>query len=120
MKITQKIKVDIIERAGKISKKVENMENIEYNKSVQTEINVLFDVSCCKCSIQDEICRCPLERKILQREWTFLIDQRNDRKMFVGGLDFNTTSKNVANQSERRQKLKSRRKRERENISRSR
>ena len=62
--ITQKITVDIIERARKISKKVGNMENIEYNKSVQSEFNVLFDVSCCKCPIQDEICRCPLERKI--------------------------------------------------------
>ena len=39
-----------------------------------------------------------MERKIPQREWTLLNDQRNDRKMFVGGLDFNTTSKNVANQ----------------------
>ena len=64
-----------------------------------------LDVSCCKCPIQDEICR--LDRKIPQREWTFLIDQRNDRKMFVGGLDFNSTSKMLLTKSESLQKLKS-------------
>ena len=46
-----------------------------------------------------------MERKIRQREWTFLIDQQNDRKMFVGGLDFNTTSKNVANQKRKESEI---------------
>jgi len=54
--------------------------------------DVLFDFCSCKCK-NFRICACLREKKITKTEKNFLMDQRNDRKMFIGGLDPARTSK---------------------------
>ena len=51
-----------MERARNLSKNVDNKANIERIQSILSEFDILFDVSCCKCPIQDGICNFPLEK----------------------------------------------------------
>lgn len=44
----------------------------------------LFDISSCKC-VDFSLCKC--KNKVPARERDFLVDQRNDRKMFIGSID---------------------------------
>ena len=46
----------------------------------------LFDISSCKCQ-SFLMCSCARDRKIPEREQTFLTDQRTSRKMAIGGVD---------------------------------
>lgn len=53
---------------------------------------VIFDICSCKCK-QIGACCCPKERKVPQLEHQFLIDQRTERKMVIGGIDAKQTAK---------------------------
>ncbi|CAH0562737.1 unnamed protein product [Brassicogethes aeneus] len=44
----------------------------------------LFDISSCKC-VDFSLCKC--KNKVPVREREFLVDQRTDRKMFIGSID---------------------------------
>ena len=46
----------------------------------------LFDISGCKCR-SFLVCSCARDRKIPEREQTFLTDQRTSKKMAIGGVD---------------------------------
>ena len=46
----------------------------------------LFDISSCKCR-SFSVCSCTRDRKILEREQMFLIDQRTSREMAIGRVD---------------------------------
>lgn len=51
-----------------------------------SQANILFDVAACKC--KDIVnCSCKLESKIPIAEKEFIMDQRTDRKMFIGKVD---------------------------------
>lgn len=51
---------------------------------------ILFDICSCKCKIISQ-CNCPREAKVPKEEHDFLIDQRGERKMRIGGIDRNRT-----------------------------
>ena len=55
-------------------------------------LNELFDIASCRC-INSDLCKCPRIIKVPDREWSFLIDQRGARKMFLGGIDSAVTRK---------------------------
>lgn len=50
----------------------------------------LFDICSCKCKIISQ-CNCPREVKVPREEHDFLMDQRGERKMIIGGIDRNRT-----------------------------
>ena len=47
---------------------------------------VLFDICSCKCK-QIQLCCCPREKNVPKEEQMFLLDQRQERKMQIGGID---------------------------------
>lgn len=53
---------------------------------------LLFDICSCKCKDFQQ-CKCPRERKVPKEEQGFLMDQRSQRKMMIGGIDRVTTIK---------------------------
>lgn len=53
---------------------------------------VLFDICSCKCK-QIQLCCCPRENKVPKEEQQFLLDQRQERKMRIGGIDRILTNK---------------------------
>lgn len=53
---------------------------------------ILFDIATCRCESFDN-CTCEKIRKIPIKERNFLLDQRTDRKMAIGGVDRETTKK---------------------------
>ncbi len=93
IKITQYINSGVIERAKYHGKSIQNKQQLDRIQPIIFEFNVLFDVSSCKCPIQEGKCFCSLDKKIPSREWPFLLDQRNARKLFIYSLDRSTTSK---------------------------
>ena len=54
----------------------------------------LFDISSCKCKSFSK-CNCERNRKIPEREQSFLTDQRTDRKMVIGNVDLAISRKNL-------------------------
>lgn len=66
----------------------EKMSPFLQNKINQFQINSkkLFDISSCKC-VSMELCSCERARKVPTLEWSFLKDQRSERKMRIGGID---------------------------------
>jgi len=71
-------------------------------KRFATETDLqLFDIAICKC-IDFPSCRCKLENKVPPAERSFLTDQRNQRKMMIGGVDVTTTKKLVLRQKRQR------------------
>lgn len=55
--------------------------------------NILFDLSKCKCSDMVSKCKCVKEQKVPAKEREFLQDQRGPRKMVIGSIDQEETSK---------------------------
>ncbi|KAK3924212.1 2,6-dihydroxypyridine 3-monooxygenase [Frankliniella fusca] len=51
----------------------------------------LFDVAACKCP-SFENCKCERLLKVPVQEQSFILDQRTDRKMVIGGVDVKTTA----------------------------
>ena len=80
----------------------------------------LFDIAACSCPITHDlrsaefnvVCTCSKDKKVPKQELPFLLDQRTCRKMFIGGLDIQTTSilqkrqKRKLDDEERRKKVK--------------
>ena len=66
-----------------------------------SSLDTLFDIAACKCLISCNVstqetsisCDCPKESKVPQEELSFLPDQRNSRRMFIGGVDTLATIK---------------------------
>jgi len=56
----------------------------------------LFDVASCQCSLNN-LCNCPRDRKVPKEEVSFLLDQRGDRKQFIGSIDEFLTEKRWKN-----------------------
>lgn len=54
----------------------------------------LFDIATCRCTSFD-LCSCEKKRKIPIKEQKFLLNQRTDRKMMIGGLDRDATKKTM-------------------------
>lgn len=65
----------------------------------------LFDIATCRCVDYDK-CKCIKEDKIPVEEREFLIDQRHERRMVIGGVDIRKTQqlKRKAERRERQQK----------------
>lgn len=69
--------------------------NAAYNKKCLEKLNLfkkasqkLFDISACKCK---NFAKCQCTNKVPKSEREFLIDQRTNRKMFIGNLDTRAT-----------------------------
>jgi len=60
--------------------------------ALSKESLVLFDIATCHCSDFTK-CNCPRESKVPVLERQFLLDQRNEQKMVIGGLDTAATSR---------------------------
>ena len=58
------------------------------------EVAKIFDVCSCKCKDLRN-CYCNKYRKVPKIEHAFLLDQRDNRKMFNGGMDPKVTSRNL-------------------------
>lgn len=58
----------------------------------KSDIVNLFDICLCKCKDLEK-CSCPSIRKVPKVEHAFLTDQRNLRKMIIGGIDLVETKK---------------------------
>ena len=56
----------------------------------------LFEISACKCT-NLESCSCDKSRKVLMKERNFLKDQRKERKIFIGKLDQEETTRLTKN-----------------------
>lgn len=56
--------------------------------------NSLFEFCACKC-VDFDNCSCPKDKKIPVLERNFILDQRNERKMFIGNIDKIETSKMI-------------------------
>ena len=65
----------------------------------------LFDFSSCKCA-DIYLCSCPKDKKVPGIERTFLLDQRNERQMFIGPVDIATSNK-LSKRANRRESLHS-------------
>lgn len=52
----------------------------------------LFDVAACKCT-SFKFCSCLKPKKVPINERNFMLDQRNDRKMAIGGIDKKETTR---------------------------
>jgi len=69
----------------------ENLDNLLATSSK------LFDICTCKCNWSETVwhskmvCTCPFERRVPQIELKFLMDQRFERKMFIGKVDKSET-----------------------------
>ena len=98
IKIKQYINSCVIERAKYHGKSIQNKQQPDRIQDIISEFNVLFDISSCKCPIEEGNCFCSFDKKIPGREWPFLLDQRNARKLFISSLDRSTTSKNISTQ----------------------
>lgn len=70
---------------------------------------VLFDICSCKCKILLH-CKCSRESKVPKEEHEFLLDQRGERKMLIGGVDLNRTLKLQKKLERKHKSLKSSRK----------
>ena len=60
----------------------------------------LFDISACKCPMQEKfskgfiVCKCPPVNKIHEKEYNFMLDQRGARKMYLSAqIDVQTSAK---------------------------
>lgn len=61
-------------------------------KKFKQDATRLFDICSCKC-LSSLACNCTKERKIPSIEWTFIKDQRSERKMVIGKVDKEETAK---------------------------
>ena len=94
----------IVKRVERLVEKVQDLgkyseikkSSSRYKESVSMLQNV-FDV--CSCKYFDKgartrsECQCPLKFKIPQMEWDFWVDQKNNRKLYIGTVDKEATSK---------------------------
>ena len=55
-------------------------------KNFEVHSNKLFDIAACKCPSFENCC-CDIVSKVPVLERSFLIDQRNERNMIIGGID---------------------------------
>lgn len=78
---------NLLKSKGK--KSSHTMESVR--KFKETSEN-LFDLAACKCSDFSN-CTCERLKKVPLMEQGFLIDQRTQRKMFIGGIDKDSTQK---------------------------
>lgn len=72
------------------ARKTQNSFN-EKLVTFRNSYNVLFDIASCKCDSSS--CHCEKTRKIPKPEQQFLLDQRTQRKMRIGGIDLKATKK---------------------------
>lgn len=66
--------------------------------------NKLFDIAACKCT-SFENCSCTKPKKVPISERDFLLDQRNDRKMAISGVDAKETAR-LLKKHQRQENLK--------------
>ncbi len=62
----------------------------------ENSLSSLYDITACKCKDFDH-CNCSNEYKVPLMERSFLLDQRNERTLFIGGNDFNESQKRKRN-----------------------
>lgn len=87
-------------------RKVSNNYQIKLKKFREEASKKMFDISSCKC-VEYSLCSCPKDRKVPERERVFLLDQRTERKMIIGGIDVCTSLK-LTEKFERQEKEASR------------
>lgn len=77
------------------SYKAAKMKSTERMNKFKMECDLkLFGICACKCS-ESASCKCPLDRRVPLIERDFLNDQRNERKMVIGGVDKERTAANL-------------------------
>jgi len=87
----------------KVYKRNKDQPNYQRRLSdFRDKANILFDLSKCKCSDMVSNCKCATEHKIPANERQFIQDQRGPRKMIIGGIDQEATSK-LKRKAERKQ-----------------
>jgi len=87
----------LVEKVHKLGKYSENKKTSQTFKGTLYSFKTLFDICSCKCydsGVRDRsFCSCPLPQKIPAIEWKFWLDQKRERKMYMGSIDKVTTSK---------------------------
>ena len=64
----------------------------------------LFDIMWCRCDVTNTgvpCARCPAAKRVPAKEVAFLVDQRTERKLHIGGIDWKTTEENIRKQKKR-------------------
>lgn len=70
--------------------------SITYQDSLKS-LETVFDICTCKCVdsgvLEKSQCTCPLLKKIPAAEWSFWLDQKTERRMYIGAVDKKATAK---------------------------
>lgn len=81
----------ILKKLFKLQKNIHHKDFEQSSSQFKQEMEKsLFDISSSKCT---DNCICSYELKISAKEKEFLNDQRNERKLFLGKVDFKATKK---------------------------
>lgn len=67
--------------------------NVRYTEKIHkfvADCEMLFDIAACKC-VNLSACSCEKDKKVPINEREFLIDQRTNRRMFIGNVDISAT-----------------------------
>ena len=90
-------------RIKKSSKSKKNLKSYQLQvRKFECHSSKLFDICSCKCIDLNE-CKCPRDRKVSLKERGFLLDQRSQRLMYIGNIDY-TETKKLQKRVERRKK----------------
>lgn len=89
-RVVQQIKAYHL-KCKNLIKSLKRLSTDQKNDFIQ-DSRVLFDICSCKCK-QIELCSCLREKKVPIEERKFLLDQRQERKMRIGGIDRIITTK---------------------------
>src|ERR1043165_2762817 len=70
--------------------------SITYQDSLKS-LETVFDICTCKCVdsgvLEKSQCTCPLLKEIPAAEWSFWLDQKTERRMYIGAVDKKATAK---------------------------
>jgi len=87
--------VRLVEEANKLTRYQHNRTSSAAYSDLRANFDKLFDICSCKCverKITDRgSCKC--KNKVPATEWEFWLDQKNNRKLFIGAVDVAATKK---------------------------
>lgn len=100
--------LDKVKELGKYA--TSKKSSMTYHAAIENFQRV-FDVCTCSCfekGVRKRLeCTCPLQHKISPLEWDFWIDQKTERRMFIGNVDKQATTMMQIKDARKRKRLKS-------------
>ena len=117
----------VVNRIKKLIDKVKDLGKYPSSKKTSNtyqdclkSLETVFDICTCKCVdtgvLEKSQCICPLSHKIPTAEWSFWLDQKTERKMYIGAIDKKATAKFQKKEMRAVKRLKYERKHGNENM----